>query len=135
MRWISYRSRRLMVSRRLRRGFPRCQRRLRTLHQPQQFQSQVLLQDFKGEGLQWVTLPPFSPSCASISLWGFGLAKDVGGRLVVHSSEPELEAELESVVSRHGIWGLDGMYGGREGQTLPKTWEVAKREFEITVVT
>ena len=64
-----------------------------------------LLQDFKGEGLQWVTLPPFSPSCAFISLWGFGLAKEIGGRLVMHSPKPELEAELESVVARH-IWHL-----------------------------
>ena len=75
-----------------------------------------LLQDFKGEGLQWVTVPPFSPSSAFISLWGFGLAKEFGGRLVMHSPEPELEAELDSIVRRHGIWGLDGVYGGSEGQ-------------------
>ena len=51
----------------------------------------------------------------------------------MHPPEPELEAELESVVARHGIWGLEGKYGGCGGQTSPKSWEVAKREFEITV--
>ena len=90
-------------------------------------------QDFKGEGLQWVTLPPFSPCSAFISLWGFGLAKEIGGRLVMHSPEPELEVELDLIVARHGIWGLDGVYGGHEGQSVHKNLEVAKSEFEISV--
>ena len=51
----------------------------------------------------------------------------------MHSPEPELEVELESIVNRHGIWGLDGVYGGHEGQSVHKSWEVAKREFEISV--
>ena len=72
-------------------------------------------QDFKGEGLQGVPLPPFSPSSAFISLWGFGLAKEIGGQLVMHSPEPELEVELDLIVSRHGIWGLDGVCGDMQG--------------------
>ena len=64
----------------------------------------------------WCLFPPFSPSHALISMWGWGLQQELGGILRLHSPPNGMPDELRKVVSAHAIWGLSRVY-----DTTPKS--------------
>ena len=59
----------------------------------------------------WCPFPPFAPSDALISMWGWGLQQELGGVLRFHSPPSRLCDALREVVSAHAIWGLSRVFG------------------------
>ena len=66
----------------------------------------LFLSPSKMQSPVWCLFPPFAPSHALISMWGWGLQRELGGVLRFHSPPSGLSDELREVVSAHAIWGL-----------------------------
>ena len=66
----------------------------------------LFLSPSKMQSPVWCLFPPFSPSLAFISMWGWGFQRELGGILRFHSPPPGMPDELREVVSAHPIRGL-----------------------------
>ena len=88
----------------------------------------------------WCLFPPFSPSHAFISMWGWGFQQELGGILRFHSPPPGMPDELREVVFAHAIWGLSRVYDAAVKSTVigedddwPEHWVSAKECVELAV--
>ena len=71
----------------------------------------LFLSPSKMQSPVWCLFPPFAPSHALISMWGWGLQQELGGVLRFHSPPSGLSDALQEVVSAHAIRGLSRVYG------------------------
>ena len=102
--------------------------------------SGLFLSPSKMQSPVWCLFPPFSPSHAFISMWGWGFQQELGGILRFHSPPPGMPDELREVVSAHAIWGLSRVYDAAIKSTVigedddsPEHWVSAKECVELAV--
>ena len=100
----------------------------------------LFLSPSKMQSPVWCLVPPFAPSHALISMWGWGLQQELGGVLRFHCPPSGLSDELQEVVSAHVIWGLSRVYDAtantsviRDDDDSPERWVSAKECVELAV--